>query len=266
MSAETDGNVDAGTGDDHECPTCGDDGFESRTGLKIHHSMVHDEPLEGLRECDLCGEEFWPRADSEDKYCSLECASTSRRDRVTLECEYCGDEIELPKSDAEGRRHCSEECRVQAQYDTRTCRMCGREFDVMQCRHDEFCGRPCFDEHRTDKPRPENLSTLVWLLFVYEDRELKNTTARVNAVRGPDEHYDVDDIRGQLVANGWLAPSLADVDVAPDELEAIVDEAEYLDEVADAIDESLGRTRRILRDIGRNRDVREGARYGGGSR
>lgn len=54
---------------EYTCPTCGRD-FESRRGLGVHHSSVHDERLPN-RKCDRCGTEFY--SDSERVYCSDEC-------------------------------------------------------------------------------------------------------------------------------------------------------------------------------------------------
>jgi hypothetical protein len=51
------------------CPTCGDQ-FDSRRGLGVHHSSVHDERLPN-RECAECSERFY--SEYEQKYCSDEC-------------------------------------------------------------------------------------------------------------------------------------------------------------------------------------------------
>ncbi|NLV12981.1 HNH endonuclease [Haloarcula argentinensis] len=54
---------------EYDCPTCGRV-FDSRRGLGVHHSRVHDERLPN-RECDRCGTEFY--AESARAYCSEAC-------------------------------------------------------------------------------------------------------------------------------------------------------------------------------------------------
>lgn len=52
-----------------QCPTCGSE-FDTRRGLEVHHSLVHDEQLAN-RKCADCGDEFY--CPYEKKYCSREC-------------------------------------------------------------------------------------------------------------------------------------------------------------------------------------------------
>ena len=68
------------------------------------------------RTCVICNKQFlvWrSQTDGENgKYCSWECYSTARRDRVILKCDICGKDFETTKSAIRlrGRKHCSREC------------------------------------------------------------------------------------------------------------------------------------------------------------
>lgn len=69
-----------------DCPSCGES-FDSRRGLGVHHSSVHDALLPN-RECARCGTAF--HAEHEKKYCSEDCLDEA----VSFEGEdnpnYCG--------------------------------------------------------------------------------------------------------------------------------------------------------------------------------
>lgn len=92
-----------------ECPTCGDE-FDTRRGLGVHHSSVHDERLPN-RECDRCGTEFY--CDYEKRYCSDECHDEAvsyegennpnyRGGTETAECVLCESEFEYYECEKEG--------------------------------------------------------------------------------------------------------------------------------------------------------------------
>jgi len=94
---------------EHECPTC-ERVFDSRRGLGVHHSSVHDEQLPN-RVCDNCGKEFY--CESARVYCSSECHDESvsyegkenpnyRGGKETTECDICGTVFEYYPSDKEG--------------------------------------------------------------------------------------------------------------------------------------------------------------------
>jgi hypothetical protein len=98
----------------YSCSTCGQD-FDSRRGLGVHHSRVHDEQLPN-RTCDRCGESFY--CDYERKYCSDDCHDAT----ISFEgesnpnycdgkegttCELCEREFEYYPSEKEGL-YCSE--------------------------------------------------------------------------------------------------------------------------------------------------------------
>lgn len=92
-----------------ECPTC-ERTFESRRGLGVHHSSVHDERLPN-RTCDNCEERFF--SNYAKRYCSDEChdevVSYEGDDNpnysdatVETECEICGNTFEYYPSNKEG--------------------------------------------------------------------------------------------------------------------------------------------------------------------
>jgi len=93
----------------NECPTCGRQ-FDSRRGLGVHHSRVHDEHLPN-RECDLCGDEFY--CEYERRYCSDDCRDDAvsfagpsnpnyRGGKSESECEICGERFEYYESEKPG--------------------------------------------------------------------------------------------------------------------------------------------------------------------
>ncbi|NLV09338.1 HNH endonuclease [Halomicrobium mukohataei] len=98
----------------HGCPTCGKV-FDSRRGLGVHHSQVHDEHLPN-RECAACGESFY--SEYEKKYCSDECLDRSvsytgsdnpnySDAKEETACEICDTVFEYYPSEKPGK-FCSE--------------------------------------------------------------------------------------------------------------------------------------------------------------
>jgi len=99
---------------EHHCPTC-TRSFETRRGLGVHHSSVHDERLPN-RKCDRCGERFY--SESARAYCSEECHDVAvsytgadnpnyRGGKETTACDICGDEFEYYPSEKDGL-YCAE--------------------------------------------------------------------------------------------------------------------------------------------------------------
>ncbi len=97
-----------------ECPTC-KSAFDTRRGLGVHHSLVHDEQLPN-RECANCGEEFY--SSYAKKYCTKECYYENvsfeneenpnyRGGKKSTECEICGAEFEYYPSEKKGL-YCSD--------------------------------------------------------------------------------------------------------------------------------------------------------------
>ncbi|WP_276280284.1 HNH endonuclease [Halorussus caseinilyticus] len=98
----------------HTCPTC-DEEFDTRRGLGVHHSHVHDERLSN-RECANCGDEFY--CEYEKKYCSETChgeavsyegeSNPNFQDKKEVaECSLCGTEFEYYESSKVGL-YCSD--------------------------------------------------------------------------------------------------------------------------------------------------------------
>lgn len=67
------------------CPTCGKNDFDSKHGLKIHHTTVHDD------------------------------RSLTVKEQTEFKCEQCGSTEQLPPNEAERRRFCSDECKNEWQ-------------------------------------------------------------------------------------------------------------------------------------------------------
>ena len=93
----------------HGCPTC-ERVFDTRRGLGVHHSRVHDERLPN-RECDNCGEQFY--CEYAKKYCSDACHDEAvsfegednpnyRGGKTTTTCERCDAEFEYYESEKDG--------------------------------------------------------------------------------------------------------------------------------------------------------------------
>jgi hypothetical protein len=82
-----------------ECPTC-ERVFENEMGMKTHHWQVHDKEI-GKTEvcCQYCGDLFNIHDNKSDKakFCSEECQYESYRDRISVRCSNCGDEMEIKK-------------------------------------------------------------------------------------------------------------------------------------------------------------------------
>lgn len=97
-----------------QCPACGSE-FDTRRGLGVHHSLVHDEQLPN-RTCADCGEEFY--SSYEKKYCSRNCRYDSasskskekrnyRRGKERTDCRICGATFEYYPSNKKGL-YCSD--------------------------------------------------------------------------------------------------------------------------------------------------------------
>ncbi|MFB1066484.1 hypothetical protein [Natrinema sp. H-ect4] len=190
----------------HECPTCDRDDFDSKKGLRIHHSKAHGESIRNTTTCDHCGGEFESPRNAPGKYCSRKCMGLARRNRVTLECETCGTELEVPKSEAD-RRFCSQDCRAEGlskDDDLRSCEVCGRTFSVEPHKPTRLCSRACQSELKADRPRPDDIEMLLWLLYVYEGYGVVETFRRQRAVVGFDDCLKKGDVRDRLEEMGVM--------------------------------------------------------------
>jgi len=104
------------TDTDYDCPTC-EQSFSTRQGLGQHHAAAHGEKL-----------------------------------RVTLTCEWCGDEYEVIPAREKESRFCSRSCRgskipreSQTNRVTLSCEHCGEDYEAIPAREKEsrFCSASC---------------------------------------------------------------------------------------------------------------------------
>lgn len=143
----------------HECPVEGCfRRFDSPRAQKGHVTKQHPEyRADDARECAACGASFLPDAANPDQeFCSMRCYQDARRDRVELTCEHCGDTFTEKASHADGRRHCSLDCRRAADafpignakkvvHEVRDCPECGDAFRVPPSHSDQqYCSRDCY--------------------------------------------------------------------------------------------------------------------------
>ncbi|UIO98933.1 hypothetical protein Hbl1158_10340 [Halobaculum sp. CBA1158] len=135
---------------EHICPECGRGNFETRKQMRCHHASVHGEALRETRSCDYCEAEFEPNRSRKhpQQYCSPACAQQARRDRVTIECDTCGEAFETVPSERErGKRYCSEACKIEGIRSdvTKTCEECGDEYEVKawNAAGSRFCSKSC---------------------------------------------------------------------------------------------------------------------------
>lgn len=131
---------------DLECPACGRSDFKNKQGLKIHHAKAHDERIRTVKECENCGESFEQNHDTQE-YCSVKCVHEMQKNRVVVECEYCGGEIERPESHVQRSEshYCSNECR-RGESEIRNCAYCGSEVRVRKSNLDldnHYCDQEC---------------------------------------------------------------------------------------------------------------------------
>lgn len=124
------------------------------------------------KTCEECGEEFkiWPSRE-ERRFCSEECKNKAhsefmegrRRNRKTVECDWCGKEFERIVSHIREHNFCSRECQgkyysenrggedywgYEGKQVTRECERCGGEFTIPEAwvRKDRgrFCSSECY--------------------------------------------------------------------------------------------------------------------------
>jgi|APHM01.1.fsa_nt_gi hypothetical protein len=117
------------------CPICGSE-FDTRHGMKIHASRLHDTSLAGEpTECGNCGTDMRRPKHQLEKYnnvfCSDECEVEWRTgrltgedhpnyDRVTLTCEHCGEDWDAPEHKEATARFCSTDCKADFESENRS--------------------------------------------------------------------------------------------------------------------------------------------------
>ena len=123
------GSAESSTASDDKefsCPTCDRDGFKSWSGVKIHHSKIHDESIAGIEvSCDYCNSKFRRKKhrleENENQFCDQRCQGDYYREvmkpceaprwkggKVTKECLICGDEFESRPN--RNKKMCSRKC------------------------------------------------------------------------------------------------------------------------------------------------------------
>jgi len=161
-----------------ECPTCGDDDFASRRGMKQHHAKAHGDALGHDTvnlTCDWCGDSYEKRKDraKNSRFCSGECQrqgrSTRGKERQFIDCEVCNETFSVHPNDE--RRFCSPECfhlwrsdhmsgKDSPLYEQKevTCAECGTQFErepsVIEAREEQYCSRECYYSNYTGKNAP----------------------------------------------------------------------------------------------------------------
>lgn len=89
---------------------------ETLRGLKQHSAQKHDlyayKYVEDEKTCEYCGDEIISGR-KERKYCSEECSSLDRRERVELECDGCGTTFEKPPHRINDHNYCDMDCYVE---------------------------------------------------------------------------------------------------------------------------------------------------------
>jgi len=159
-----------------ECPICGDE-FKSDHGVKIHAGRSHNTSLAGETvECETCGTEItrqpYEVRKYENHFCSDQCEKewqsntfTGKENpnwggRVTLNCEQCGDEFDVPPHKEGSARFCELDCKAEFESEHRsgadapaweggpetlTCDYCGEDYSVISAEADEsrFCSYEC---------------------------------------------------------------------------------------------------------------------------
>lgn len=166
---------------DTECPTCGQDDFASRQGVKTHHTRTHGESLphgESV-ECEYCGaiERKYPsRIDRQEKhFCGNDCQGKWMEEqsaekspawnggKVEVECSWCGDVKKIRRAHAEktDNNFCSHTCLGEWMSEHNTgeshpnwsgmsveCRHCGESTRVFPYELDRyenhFCDNECY--------------------------------------------------------------------------------------------------------------------------
>lgn len=136
-----------------ECEECGDS-FTVRKSAEEQIYCSRECKYESGRvelTCEECGDQFivW-KSKSDQEYCSKKCSYQARVDRVTVECDYCGADVEKWPSHAEGvdTHYCSMACQ-KGETEFHDCDHCGEEVRVApseQHLDHHFCDIECYSE------------------------------------------------------------------------------------------------------------------------
>ena len=174
-----------------ECPTCERTDFESKQGMRWHHSVMHGESISGdLVVCEWCETEFRASTTRQQRAtriaCSHECKGKllsknfngedhwSWKEEVEKECSTCGDTIHVSKYRLENFEsfYCDKDCRVKDSSFHLTgkdhpswkddihvlvdCDSCGESFETVTYKKRRFCSIDCENDWRSKSQRGEN--------------------------------------------------------------------------------------------------------------
>lgn len=152
------------------CPTC-DKGFRTESGMKSHHSQIHDESLakpttSGNLDCPADGCE---RSFDNDRGLKIHHMQVHGRTLCTDSCDKCGAEYNTVGG---GRRFCSQECYGKWRSEnirgedhpgwvervTKVCKWCDEKYQLESryAKSSRFCSRECVDKWRTTLTGDDN--------------------------------------------------------------------------------------------------------------
>ena len=106
------------------------------------------------RPCEICGNLFRTRKDSNTKTCSKECLSIHRKKIANLfrKCMNCGKEFTAKKQET---KCCSNKCAAEYRSKDRVqilnCDYCGEKFERPNCHINDsynFCSTDCYNKHK----------------------------------------------------------------------------------------------------------------------
>lgn len=193
------------TDEEHDCPSC-DRSFSTESGMKTHHARSHGESLAvNEYECANCGETVekadWQIERAARVFCDVECAGEYRSERVTIECDACGTDVEKIPSEVGERNFCSYECMYDHGWELGInknvfeCEWCGKEFETW--RDDALCcSRECWAKRRSERwresPKTHPAYNSIDTNCEYCDTELEIPQSRVEAY---DTHFCDNDCR-----------------------------------------------------------------------
>lgn len=103
-----------------------------------------------VRTCPICEKEFHTYPSVDSKYCSRQCAFSSKHKRTTTACETCGNTFTAHTT--RNRRFCSAACYGAAKVKARTtrCSHCKLLFQAEQ-NNRKFCSHACYSANKRNR-------------------------------------------------------------------------------------------------------------------
>lgn len=229
------------------------------------------------RRCPTCGSTFETNTSNDHTFCSKDCAYEGRENsREERDCPECGGTFEVyPSSD---QKFCSTDCYSASHWETKTCPMCGDEFESHAKNRKlakTYCSHPCLYERNRGDDRPDEPRRLVeGLVDEWDDPE--TVVGRARAHLGPewsneDVHLyyllvteadyreaaaaarrldlDVDEPEPRLVEVARDAASVS-TRVTPARFDEAFDEAASVADLGDRLDVIRTSAEQLLRELG----------------